>query len=62
MLTVSGTLRDIKAMETNNKAQDANNGLAGQILSLLGEWRFRPAYRDKAPVDIEVVLIIPPVA
>jgi hypothetical protein len=30
------------------------------ILKLLEEWLFRPARRDTTPIDVEVLLIIPP--
>jgi hypothetical protein len=52
-LTAAGILRNVKA-------PDANNVLAGQILALLSEWQFRPALRNKKPIDIEILLVIPP--
>ena len=53
ILTAAGSFTELKAA-------DANNPIARQVLPLLGQWRFRPASRDKVPVDVEVLLVIPP--
>jgi hypothetical protein len=52
-LTANGMLRNVKAIAPGNP-------LAEIILQLLGEWRFRPATRNQKPIDVEVLLIIPP--
>ncbi len=51
-LTARGNLQNMKVPE-------ASNPLAIQILALLGEWQFRPALRNKKPIDLEILLVIP---
>jgi len=53
VLTAAGSFTDLKPA-------DLNNPIARQVLPLLAQWRFRPAFRDKVPVDVEVLLVIPP--
>jgi hypothetical protein len=53
LLTSGGHLQSIKG-------QDAGNSLMTQLVALLNQWRFRPALRNKQPIDIEVLLVIPP--
>jgi hypothetical protein len=43
-----------------SKAPEAGNPLLTELKALLGEWRFRPAFRNKRPIDVEVLLVIPP--
>jgi hypothetical protein len=52
-LTAAGNLRDVKSA-------DAGNLLARQLLPLLGEWRFRPALKDREAIEVEILLVIPP--
>jgi hypothetical protein len=52
-LTSAGTFRDMKVTQ--------GTGIAGKVASLLGEWIFRPARRNREPVDVEVLLVLPPV-
>jgi hypothetical protein len=52
-LTETGYLRGVKAPDTSNRQ-------ILQFLALLGEWRFRPALRNKKPIVIEVLLVVPP--
>ena len=53
LLTAAGDLRVSKSSETGNP-------FVAQLLALLGEWRFRPALRNKKAIDVEVLLVIPP--
>lgn len=53
ILSTAGTLREVKATR-------ADNALVREVLPLLSQWEFRPALRDKVPVEVEVLLIIPP--
>ena len=49
----NGRFRDLRPVsETDLRAQ--------QMLPYLQEWEFRPATRDEQPVDVEVLLAIPP--
>ena len=43
----------------NMKTPGSTNPVAMQILALLDEWQFRPALRDKKPIDVEILLVIP---
>jgi len=52
-LSTAGILRDVKA-------PNMENALVREVLPLLSQWQFRPALRDKVPVEVEVLLIIPP--
>jgi hypothetical protein len=52
-LSAAGILRDVKA-------PNMENALVREVLPLLSQWQFRPALRDKIPVEVEVLLIIPP--
>jgi len=51
-LTASGTLRITGIPETASP-------LVSQLVALVNQWLFRPAQRDKKPIDIEVLLVIP---
>jgi hypothetical protein len=51
-LNDSGGFRD---METTDRGKP----FIRQIAALLGQWRFRPAFKDKLPAEIEVLLVIP---
>lgn len=53
LLTTSGNLRDVRAA-------DASSLLARQLLPLLGEWRFRPALKNREAIEVEVLLVVPP--
>jgi hypothetical protein len=53
MLTSAGDFRI-------SKAPEAGNPYLTELTALLGEWRFRPAFRNKRPIDVEVLLVIPP--
>jgi hypothetical protein len=50
-LTATGSLRNLEAPD--------KNPLAAQLLTLLAEWRFRPALRNSKPVELEVLFVIP---
>jgi hypothetical protein len=50
-LTVSGSFRNIEARDQSS--------LARQISSLLSQWKFRPALKDKTPAEIEILLVVP---
>jgi hypothetical protein len=52
-LNANGKLRDMSAAE-------AGNAIARQVLELLGDWQFRPAMKQDKPVDVEILLAIPP--
>jgi hypothetical protein len=41
-------------------AADAGSIVARQVLEVLGDWRFRPAMKEEKPIDVEVLLAIPP--
>jgi hypothetical protein len=43
----------------NVKPVGPNSDVINDILALLAEWHFRPALRNKTPVEIEVLLVIP---
>ena len=51
-LTANGSLRNVKAPE--------NSTFMTQLLAVLSEWQFRPALKNKQPVDVEILLVIPP--
>jgi len=50
-LTAAGFLRSISAPESTP--------FTAELLTLLSEWRFRPALSSQKPVEVEVLLIIP---
>ena len=52
LLSASGTLRITGIPETGSP-------LVSQLVALVNQWLFRPAQRDKKPIDIEVLLVIP---
>jgi hypothetical protein len=52
-LTADGSFRDVKAA-------DSGNALGREILAMLGDWQFRPALRDRTPVGVEILLVVPP--
>jgi hypothetical protein len=52
ILTASGSLQSMTVPGTNDP-------MAVQILALLSEWQFRPAFRNKTPINVEVLLVIP---
>ena len=52
-LGASGRLRDIHMTNPNQT-------LAQQLLPFLADWQFRPATLDRQPLDVEVLLVIPP--
>ncbi len=51
-LTSAGAFRDM--------ASDSKDPLARAVLPNLATWRFRPASKDRQPVEVEVLLVIPP--
>jgi hypothetical protein len=53
LLTANGLIQDFRTSM-------APNAIVQSILSLMAEWRFRPAMRNRKPIDVEVLLIIPP--
>jgi hypothetical protein len=53
LLSATGALHEVKA-------PNMDNALVHDVLLLLSQWQFRPALRNKVPVDVEVLLIIPP--
>ena len=52
LLTVAGSLQGIKA--------DEGNPVIGQLVVLLNQWQFRPALRNKKPIEVEILLVVPP--
>jgi hypothetical protein len=52
LLGTAGVFREING-------PDAESPLVREVLPLLREWQFRPAMRDRVPVEVEVLLIIP---
>lgn len=53
LLTAAGKLRNMVLVESHNAA-------IAQVIPLLDQWQFRPAMRDGQPVEVEVLLAIPP--
>jgi hypothetical protein len=53
VLNLKGTLTEVKAPETTG-------GLMTELLATLSEWQFRPALRNKKPIEVEILLVIPP--
>jgi len=53
LLTTGGTLQNVKGPETNP-------GFMAQLLAAITEWQFRPALRNKKPIEVEILLVIPP--
>ena len=51
-LTAAGSFQNIKSRD--------NHPFLPQLLTLLNQWQFRPALRNKKPIDVEIVLVIPP--
>jgi len=52
LLSAAGVFRNMVGL-------DSENPLVREVLPLLSQWQFRPALRDKAPVEVEILLIIP---
>ena len=52
LLSIAGVFREITGPDTDSP-------LVREVLPLLREWQFRPALRDRVPVEVEVLLIIP---
>jgi hypothetical protein len=52
VLTAAGNLQSVKAA-------DSSSPLMSEILALLSQWQFRPALRNRRPIDVEVLLVIP---
>ena len=52
-LTAAGSLRSVRA-------PNSNSPIANEILALLSEWKFRPALRNRTPIEVEILLVIPP--
>ncbi len=52
ILSAAGVFRNVTA-------PDMEDPLVREVLPLLAQWKFRPALRDKVPVEVEVLLIIP---
>jgi hypothetical protein len=42
------------------KLSDIGNSLMYQLEALVSQWQFRPALRNNKPIDVEVLLVIPP--
>lgn len=53
ILTAGGRLRGMVAMDPRNAA-------VAQIIPFLNQWEFRPAMQDNRPVEVEILLAIPP--
>ena len=53
-LTAKGQFRDLQAV----RAEDAE--LVASLEPFLRQWDFRPATRSGAPIEVEVLLVIPP--
>lgn len=52
LLSASGVFRNVVGL-------DSENPLVREVLPLLSQWQFRPALRDRVPVEVEILLIIP---
>jgi hypothetical protein len=50
-LTAAGRFRDMEP--------DKIGGTADSVASVLRDWQFRPASRSEAPIEVEVLLIVP---
>jgi len=50
-ITAAGVFRDMAPVQSGRSSQ--------QLAATFEEWRFRPARKDKLPVEIEVLLILP---
>jgi hypothetical protein len=50
-LTTAG---DFRAMDSRDQSTAAR-----QIASLLAQWKFRPALKDKVPTEVEILLVVP---
>jgi hypothetical protein len=53
LLTAAGSVQVAKLSETGNS-------LMYQLVALVSQWQFRPALRNNKPIDVEVLLVIPP--
>ncbi|HWQ53131.1 MAG TPA: hypothetical protein VN442_05565 [Bryobacteraceae bacterium] len=53
ILTAGGRLRSMAAM-------DPHNATVALIIPFLNQWEFRPATQDNRPVEVEILLAIPP--
>ncbi len=53
LLSAAGALHEVKPVSTDN-------ALIRDVLSMLSQWQFRPALRNKVPVEVEILLIVPP--
>jgi hypothetical protein len=42
------------------KSPDPGSLLMYQLVALVNQWQFRPALRNNKPIDVEVLLVIPP--
>jgi hypothetical protein len=51
-LTATGSIKGVKGT-------DGGNPIMPELVALLSEWRFRPALKDKKPIDVEILLVIP---
>lgn len=52
LLSAAGVFRNVVGL-------DSENPLVREVLPLLSQWQFRPALRDRVPVEVEILLIIP---
>jgi len=52
-LSGTGAFREIQS-------PDAKNPLVIELLPFLSQWRFRPAAQNDKPVEVEILLVIPP--
>jgi hypothetical protein len=43
-----------------SKSSDPTNAFVTHLLALVSEWRFRPALRNKRPIEVDFILVIPP--
>ncbi len=58
-------LRGMVAANGSVHVASANGGgigWMGQLVALVNQWQFRPALRNLKPVDVEMLLVIPPIA
>jgi hypothetical protein len=53
LLTAAGSVQMAKLLDTGNS-------MMYQLVALVSQWQFRPALRNNKPIDIEVLLVIPP--
>ena len=56
---VAGTIRQDGKLEGLTLLRDFGPGISQAVLKDLSAWEFKPATRDSAPVDVDVVIEVP---